>query len=473
MSAWITELLDLLGPDAVAVDPADLATYENDAFLLQTARPDAVVFPRDTQQAAAVLRIAARHGIPVVPRGAGTSLAGGTVAVSGGLCVCTSRMRQILEVNPRDRWARVQAGVVNLHVSHAAQPHGHHYAPDPSSQMVCTIGGNLATNSGGPHTLKLGVTVNHILGATLVAHDGEVLQFGGPFDDAPDADLLSLVVGSEGTFGLFTEAVVRLSPISPAVRTQLAIFDRIDDACQTISRIIADGIIPAALEMMDGPVLNAVEDWLHLGFPRDADAALLIEIDGLEPGLDRIAARIADLCRANACRDVQLADSPQRRDDLWKARKKVFGAIGRFGLSYCTQDGVVPRTKVPEIIRRIADVSSRHGVRIVNVMHAGDGNIHPIVLYDPKSPEQVRAVVAAGHEILNHCIDLGGSVTGEHGVGIEKVRDLASMFDAPTIAAQQRIREAFDPYRRMNPHKLFALGGSCVELARPQRGIPA
>jgi glycolate oxidase len=470
---WIEEIRDIVGPQAIAADPGQLATYETDAFTLVRGRPDAVVFPGSTGQAAAVVRATARHGVPIVPRGAGTSLAGGTVAVDGGLCICLSRMRRIIDVDIRNRFAHVEAGVVNLALTQHVRAAGFHYAPDPSSQSVCTIGGNVATNSGGPHTLKLGVTAQHVLGVVAVMADGDVRQFGGPYEDAPGGDLVGLIVGSEGTLCLITEAFVRLTRLPQEIRTMLAVFDTIPQTTHTISSIVAKGIVPAALEMMDGPTIAAVEEWLHLGLPRDAGAVLIIEIDGLAAGLDRQIERVSEVCRACGCREMRVAADERQRNELWAARKKSFGALGRFGLSLCTQDGVVPPSRTPEIMDFIGEVAARYNVKIACVIHAGDGNIHPILLYDERDPAQVRAVVAAGYDILERCIALGGTITGEHGVGIEKINHLRMMFDETSLDAQQRVRDVFDPGRRLNPAKIFATGGACIELLRPPRGIPA
>jgi len=284
---------------------------------------------------------------------------------------------------------------------------------------------------------------------------------------------VGLIVGSEGTLGIVTEVIVRLTRIAAGVRTQLAVFETIDQAARTISAIIAAGILPAALEMMDALTVAAVEDWLHMGFPRDAGAVLIIELDGIEAGLDRQVASVVEICQANGCREVRVARTADERAELWKARKKSFGAMGRYGCSFCTQDGVVPRTKVPAIMQFIAGVAARRRIRIANVIHAGDGNIHPLLMYDDRDPAQVRAVVEAGYEILARCVELGGTVTGEHGVGIEKVGPLERMFDSESLAAQHRIRDAFDATRRMNPRKLFATGGGCIELLKPPKGIPA
>lgn len=467
----IDALRSLCGDDGVVADRASLLTYENDAFTLVAAAPDAVVLPRNTAEAAAVLRVLAEHGLPIVPRGAGTSLAGGTVAVDGGICVCTARMRDILEINLPDRYARVQAGLPNLRLSQALAGSGYHFAPDPSSQSVSTIGGNIATNAGGPHTLKLGVTTNHVLGVTMVLADGEVAELGGPCDDAAGYDLRSLAVGGEGTLGLITEATVRLTRLPEAVRTLLAVFDTVDDAARTISGIIAAGILPAALEMIDRLTLQCVEQAFGFGFPADAGAVLIIELDGLSHALERQAAAARDLCQQNGCRELRLAESEERRSELWKCRKKAFGAYGLLGKSCCTQDGVVPRTRVPDILRVIDDVARRSGLQIATMMHAGDGNIHPVLMYDADNAEQVRRVLDASTEILSACVRMGGTVTGEHGIGIEKTQHLREMFSERDLAAQHAIREVFDPRRRCNPHKVLALGAPCLERLRPAGGI--
>jgi len=475
-AACLEECVSICGRDAVVTDRAALLTYENDAFTLVRSAPDAVIFPRDTVQTSAVMTVLARHGVAIVPRGAGTSLAGGTVAVDGGVCICTSRMRDILEINLRDRFARVQAGVANLRLSRELAGTGYHFAPDPSSQMVSTIGGNVATNAGGPHTLKLGVTTNHVLGVTLVLPEGRVAQLGSAqhssqIEDAPGYDLRALAVGSEGTLGIITEAVVRLTRLPDAIVTDLAVFDSVDDAAETISDIIAAGIVPAALEMIDRLTLQCVEAAFHFGFPADAGAVLIIELDGVAAGLERQAALVAEICRRRGCRELRTAESDDRRAELWKCRKKAFGAYGRLGKSCCTQDGVVPRTKVPEILRYIDEVSGRYGLTIATMMHAGDGNIHPVLMYDERNPDEVRRVFDASREILEECVRLGGTVTGEHGIGIEKTQHLRAMFNDADLAAQQALRDVFDPQRRCNPHKVLAIGAACLERMLPARGI--
>lgn len=471
MAPWIDQCRQWLGSAGVVTDAASLLTYENDAFTLVRAAPDAVLFPRDTNQTRDVVRILARHGVPIVPRGAGTSLAGGTVAVGGGACVCTSRMRDILDINLRERWARVQAGVANLRLSRELTGTGYHFAPDPSSQPVSTIGGNTATNAGGPHTLKLGVTTNHVLGVTVVLPDGEVAELGSTAEDAPGYDLRALAVGSEGTLGIITEVVVRLTRLPEAVWTTLAVFDSVDDAASAVGDIIAGGIVPAALEMIDKLTLQCVEAAFQFGFPADAGAVLIIELDGLAAGLDRQAARAIEMCEQRRCRDLRTAQSDEHRAELWKCRKKAFGAYGRLGKSCCTQDGVVPRTRIPDILRFIEDVSRKYDLAIANIMHAGDGNIHPVLLYDERDPDQIRRVLDASREILTQCVRLGGSITGEHGIGIEKTEHLHAMFNAADLAAQSAVRDVFDPQRRCNPHKVLATGAACLERLVPARGI--
>jgi glycolate oxidase len=462
---WLERLQAVVGADAVKSGRDELLVYECDAFTVARSVPAAVAFPRDTAQAAAVVRILAEHDIPVVPRGAATSLAGGTYTPAGGVVVSTARMNRILEVDIRNRLAVVQAGLVNAHLTREVTnaSGGWHYAPDPSSQGACTIGGNVATNAGGPHTLKYGVTVNHTLGLTSVLADGSVLTTGGKVEDAPGYNLTGLIVGSEGTLGLVTEAVVRLTRHPSAYRTLLAVYDSADGATNTVSEIIASGILPAALEMMDTLMIRAVEDAFHFGFPTDAGAVLIIELDGIEAGLDESAAYVREICLRNAARTVRQAATAQERLDLWKCRKKAFGAIGRLSPSYCTQDGVIPRTKLPEMLRTVRAVGERYGLAVANVFHAGDGNLHPVILFDERDPSQVTRALRAGDEILHACVDAGGSVTGEHGIGIEKVGHLPLLFSPEDLSVMLRIRKALNPTDLINPEKVFACGTGCLE----------
>jgi glycolate oxidase len=461
LPSLIDELREVVGQGAVLSTHSDLLVYECDAFVIEKNSPDVVVFPHNTQQVADIVRLANKHRVPFVPRGAGTSLAGGCLPVGGGIMIVLTRMKAIEEINLRDRYAVVQPGVVNAWLNQALKGTGYHYAPDPSSQGACTIGGNVATNSGGPHTLKYGVTVNHVLGVEAVLPDGRIVQFGGPTDDTLGLDLVGTIVGSEGTLAVVTKIWVRLTRNPQGYRTLLCIYDSVDDATNTISEIIGAGIIPAALEMMDEGILVAVEKAFKVGFPLDAKAILLIEVDGLEAGLDRQRDQIIELCRQCGVREVRPAETTEERLKLWKCRKQAFGAIGRLSPSYCTQDGVVPRTKLPHIIQRITEIGRRHNLRIVNVFHAGDGNIHPILLFDERDSEQIGRVLAAGGEILDQCIACGGSVTGEHGIGVEKIGFMEKMFTADDLAAMERLRAAFNPDGRLSPSKMLPSAGGC------------
>ncbi|MEE3284217.1 MAG: FAD-linked oxidase C-terminal domain-containing protein, partial [Planctomycetota bacterium] len=429
------------------------------------------LFPTTTAEVAEIVRICNQFDVPFVPRGAGTSLAGGCLPVGGGVMVSLTRMNQIVEVNLQDRYAVVEPGLVNVHLTQHLKGTGFHYAPDPSSQGACTIGGNVATNSGGPHTLKYGVTVNHVLGLQVVMPDGQVVELGGPNVGLAGYDLVGLFVGSEGTFGICTQVTVRLTRDPDAYRTLLGIFDTVGDATQAISRIIAAGIIPAALEMMDGGIVEAVEAAYHFGFPLDAAAVVLIEVDGLEVAVDDEAEKIIELCEAEGAREVRRAESEQQRALLWKCRKQAFGAIGRLSPSYCTQDGVVPRTKLPEILEFITDAGERHGIRIVNVFHAGDGNIHPILLFDERDEDQIARVFRASEEILGKCIDLGGSVTGEHGIGVEKLEFMERLFTEDDLTVMAGVRNAFNPAGACSPGKMLPTAGACgmehIERSHP------
>lgn len=465
----VQTLRSIVGPGGVLANPSDLAVYECDGYTIEKKRPDVVVFPTTTDEIVAVVRACSAHGVPFLPRGAGTSLAGGCLPVGGGVMIALTRMKRILEVNLRDRYAVVEPGVVNLWLSNHLKPHGYHYAPDPSSQGACTIGGNVATNSGGPHTLKYGVTVNHVLGLEFVLPDGRVVQTGGPCEDYPGYDLTGVIVGSEGTFGIASKVWVRITRNPEAYRTLLGVFETVDDATNTISDIIGAGIIPGALEMLDRLILEAIEAAFHFGFPLDAGAVLIMEVDGLEAGLDQDAERIAAIARQNGAREVRRATSEAERLLLWKSRKQAFGAVGRLAPSYCTQDGVVPRTKLPHILRAIQQIGARYQLRIANVFHAGDGNIHPILLFDERDPDQVRRVLAASHEILEECLHCGGSVTGEHGIGVEKIDFMPRLFGPEDLAMMLRLRAAFNPDNRCSPQKMFPTAGACIEQSRAGR----
>ena len=467
--ALLADLTAIVGKEALLTAASDLAVYECDGFTLEKNKPDVVVFPTSTEQVAALVRACNRAQVPFLPRGAGTSLAGGCLPVGGGVVIALTRMKRILEVNYDDRYAVVEPGVVNVWLTQHVKAQGWHYAPDPSSQGACTLGGNVATNSGGPHTLKYGVTVNHVLGLEFVLPSGEIVTIGGPLADAPGYDLTGLIVGSEGTLGIATKVWVRLTRNPQAYRTLLGVFETVDDATATISDIIGAGIVPAALEMMDALILQAVESAFHFGFPLDAGAVLIMEVDGLEAGLDEEAQRIRAIALQNRAREVRLAGSEAERLALWKARKQAFGAVGRLAPSYCTQDGVVPRTRLPEMLRHIRDIGQRHQLRIANVFHAGDGNLHPILLFDERDGEQVRRVLAASQEILDACLALGGSVTGEHGIGVEKLDFMAKMFSPADLAFMALVRSAFNPQGLCSPAKMLPTAGACIEPSKAGR----
>jgi glycolate oxidase len=468
---FLADLTAIVGAENVLKQRDELLVYECDGYVINKSVPDVVVFPTSTAHVVEVVKLCGRYEIPFVPRGAGTSLAGGTLAIGGGVMVCLTRMKRILEISTRDRYAIVEPGVVNLWLTRALAGTGFHYAPDPSSQSACTIGGNVATNSGGPHTLKYGVTVNHVRGVELVLPDGTVVSTGGTTEDNPGYDLTGLIVGHEGTFGIVTRVAVNLARDPEAGRTLLGVFESVDQATETVSGIIAAGIVPAALEMLDTLMIQAIEQAFHFGFPTDAGAILIIEVDGLDAGLDREAQAITAIVGAHGG-SVQKSITWRTRKEpeyvaIWKSRKSAFGAIGRLSPTFCTQDGVVPRTKLPHILRHITRVGERHNLRIANVFHAGDGNIHPILLFDERDPDQVKRVLAASHEILDECIAVGGSVTGEHGIGVEKMEFMPRLFGPEDLAAMVALRNTFNPDGRCSPDKMLPGGTGCIERKRP------
>jgi glycolate oxidase len=468
-SSLFDRLRSIVGPEGILTAKCDLLVYECDGFTIEKNQPEVVVFPTSTEQIVQIVKLCNELNLPFLARGAGTSLAGGCVPVGGGVMIALARMKRILEVNYRDRYAVVEPGVVNLWLTNHIKPHGFHFAPDPSSQGACTIGGNVATNSGGPHTLKYGVTVNHVMGVELVLPDSTVITTGGPAEDMPGYDLTGVIVGSEGTFGIVSKAWVRITRNPESHRTLLGVFENVDDATNTISDIIGAGIVPGALEMLDQLILGAVEQAFRFGFPLDAGAVLIMEVDGLNAGLDEEAAKIEAIAKKNNAREVRRANTEAERLLLWKSRKQAFGAVGRLAPSYCTQDGVVPRTKLPHMLRFITVVGARHGIRIANVFHAGDGNIHPILLFDERDPDQVKRVLEASHEILDECINQGGSVTGEHGIGVEKLDFMPKLFTPEDLAMMVRLRSAFNRENRCSPNKMLPTAGACAESNRMQQ----
>ncbi len=450
----------------------DLHVYECDGFTLARSAPELVLLPETREQLVQVVRLLREDCVPFVPRGAGTGLSGGCVPLEAPVMIGTSRLKRILAVDSRNRRVWVEAGVVNLAVSQRVREFGLFYAPDPSSQAACSIGGNIAENSGGPHTLKYGVTTNHVLGVELVLPDGEVVELGGWVEDVPGYDLTGFVVGAEGTCGIVTSAVLRLLRQPASYLTLLVSFPTVAAATEAVSAIIAAGVIPAALEMMDGLIVQAVEDAFAAGLPRAAGAVLLIELDGLPSALRRDGQEVEKLCRRAGALEVRRAQDTTEREGLWKCRKRAFGAVGRLAPNYCTQDGVVPRTRLPDILARIAAIGETYRLRIGNVFHAGDGNIHPILLYDERDEDEVRRVIEAGNEILAACVELGGSITGEHGIGVEKMGQLPLLFSSEDLLVMRQLRLVFDPEERCNPGKFVPEPGSCVELRRPRRQAP-
>ena len=466
----VGSLREIVGAENLLTSASERIVYECDGFVVEKNSPDVIVFPTSTDQVARIVQACNTADIPFLPRGAGTSLAGGCLPVGGGVMIVLTKMKDILEINLRDHYAVVQPGVVNVWLTQALQGSGYHYAPDPSSQSACTIGGNVATNSGGPHTLKYGVTVNHVLGVEAVLADGSIAVIGGPAGEMPGPDLVGTMVGSEGTLAIVTRVWVRLTRDPQGYRTMLGIFESVDDATHAISAIIGAGIIPAALEMMDQGILVALEEAFHFGFPLDAEAILLIEVDGLEAGLDTQRDDIIRHCEEAGAREVRMAADQQERLKLWKCRKQAFGAIGRLSSSFCTQDGVVPRTQLPNIFKKIQETSKKYDIRIVNVFHAGDGNLHPILLFDERDPEQVKRVMEASGEILEACLDAGGSVTGEHGIGVEKIQYMKKMFRESDLQAMRQLRDAFNPDNRLSPGKMLPTAGACgMEQIHPGR----
>jgi glycolate oxidase len=457
------ELTALVGPAGVLSDPDELMVYESDGLTLFRAQADFVVLPATAEQVAAIVRLANRENLPFVARGAGTGLSGGCLPAEGGIVISMMRMNRVLEVDYDNQIAVVEPGLVNLHLSWAVGPRGYYYAPDPSSQQACTIGGNIANNSGGPHTLKYGVTVNHVLGLEVVMPDGELVWLGGRTRDTLGYDLPGLFVGSEGTFGIATKIVVRILKKPQAVKTVLAVFNEVDQASAAVSAIIARGLVPAAIEMIDQLTIQAVEDAFGCGYPRDAAAALLIEVDGLRAGMDTQAERIVAACREAGAREVRAAADEQERQLLWKGRKSAFGAYGRVSPAYMVMDGVIPRTKLPYVLGRVSEIVAAHGLRVGNVFHAGDGNLHPNILYDPRKPGEEARVVAAGAEIMKVCAEVGGSISGEHGIGLEKADFMPFIFSATDLAFMQRLKAAFNPRGLCNPGKVFPTRKSCVE----------
>jgi glycolate oxidase len=458
-----TSLVSVLGPNGYLDQPEDLRLYEYDGGV-DKARPEMVVFPRSTAEVVQVVKIAREHGIPLVGRGAGTGLSGGAIARSGGLIVSFARMNRIIAIDLENERAIVEPGVVNLDITLAVQGQRYFYAPDPSSQRACTIGGNVAENAGGPHTLAYGVTTNHVVGVEAVLPDGTIIQTGGKEVDLPGYDLTGLLVGSEGTMALVTKVLIRLMRQPETVKTCLAIYESAEDAGRTVAEITARAITPAAIEMLDGVMLRMVEEATHAGYPMDAAAVLLIELEGLKEAVEDQMEQVRDACMASKAREFRVARTAEERDLLWKGRKNAFGAVGRVSPFYYVQDGVVPRTRIADTLREIAVIADRHGLVISNIFHAGDGNMHPIILFDARKPGDMERARAAGDEILEYCISVGGSITGEHGVGMEKMELMGHLFSDESLDMIRRFKELFDPDCRLNPGKVLPTGKGCLEI---------
>ena len=459
----------LLGPRNYLDKPEDLKLYEYDGGV-DKHPPDLVVFPRTTQDVSHIVKLAREYGLPVVGRGAGTGLSGGAIPREGGIMVAFARMNRILEIDLENERAVLQPGVVNLDITLSVDGSGYFYAPDPSSQRACTIGGNVAENAGGPHTLAYGVTTNHVLGLELVLPDGSIVQTGGKQTDAPGYDLVGLLTGSEGTMALVTKIVVRLMRKPEIVKTALAIYESSEDAGRTVAEITARAITPVAVEMLDGVMLRMVEEATHAGYPMDAAAVLLIELEGLREAVEEQVEQIREACMLCGAREFRVARTAEERDLLWKGRKNAFGAVGRVSPTYYVQDGVVPRTKIAPTLHYIGEVARNSGLTISNIFHAGDGNMHPIILFNPRKPGDLEKARAAGEAILTYCIEAGGSITGEHGVGMEKNELMAKLFPPESLEMIRSIKHLFDPEGRLNPGKVLPTGRGCLEIRQQPIG---
>lgn len=466
----VADLRAVLGDENVLDEPVELHVYSKDASLMR-GEANVVVFPKTVDEVSEIVRLAEKHRMPIVARGAGTGLAAGASPTEGGIVVSTTAMNDI-DIDPENQTAWVGAGVINLDLTKAATPFGLHFAPDPSSQSACTIGGNVANNSGGPHCLAEGSTTSHVLGLEVVLAGGEVVTLGGLAPDTPGLDLKGVIVGSEGTLGIVTRALVRLLPIEPDVRTLLMDFPDMEGAARTVSQVIAAGLVPAALELMDQRMTQAVENWLKAGLPTDAAAVLLAEVVGETEGVESQAQLIADIGRSNRAKKVQIAADAAERDLLWKGRKSAFGAIAQLAPDYYLHDAVVPRTKLVETMKAVYEIADKYDLTMLNVFHAGDGNLHPLIAFDASDPEVNDKVHRAGDEIVSLCLRNGGALSGEHGIGIEKRDLMRTSFTELDLDAQARLKEVFDPNGVFNPNKILPEGSRCFDFGGIRRDIP-
>ena len=471
MAGLLDALRSIVGDERVLSRPEELFVYECDGLTLHSANPSAVVLPHSTDEVSRVVRACREHSVPFVPRGAGTGLSGGALANDGAVVIECSRMSRILEVNAEDRYAVVEPGVVNADLSKATARFGLFYAPDPSSQLACTIGGNIAENSGGPHTLKYGTTTNHVLALELTLPDGEVVELGSVTGRGGGYDLVGAVVGSEGTLGVVTRATLRLEPIPEGVETLLGIFPDVVSACRCTGGIICSGLVPAALEIVDQRTIAAVEDSVYAaGLPRDAGAVLIVELDGPRVGLPAQVERVREHAERAGATGFEVARDADERARFWKARKGAFGAMGRLAPDLYVHDAVVPRARLPEVLEKVCAIGDRHRLKLSNVFHAGDGNLHPNISFDRRDPDELERVIAAGEEILRTCVEAGGVITGEHGVGTEKREYIGLVFGESDLEAMKQLRGAFDPDGVCNPGKIFPTTRFCVESNPKARG---
>jgi glycolate oxidase len=465
--ALVRELREVVGAGHVLSEPGDLLAYEYDASNF-TAVPDLAVLPGSAEEVVQVLRIAARHHAPVVPRGAGTGVAGGALPIIGGVVVVMTRMNRILEIDLSNRVAVVEPGVTNIEISRAVSDDGYFYAPDPSSQYASSLGGNVAHNSGGPHTIAYGVTTNHILGLEIALPSGALVRVGATGPDGPGLDLTGLIVGSEGTFGIVTRVWVKLLRRREAVTTLLAVFGDLDWASEAVTEVIGRGVGPVALEMLDRNAIQVVEPFVHAGYPLDAEAVLLIEVEGIREVLPRLRTLVEEICRRHGAQDVRIAHTEEERQALWLGRKAAFGTLGRIAINYYLHDATVPRSRLPVVLRRVQEIARRDALTLVNVFHAGDGNLHPIIIFDARIPGETERIIRAGEEMLRLCVEAGGTISGEHGIGFEKNNYMSWIFSDADLGAMRRLKAVFDPIGIMNPWKMFPTPVSYSEvLAAP------
>ena len=459
-------LRNILPASCVIDNEASMKAYDADGLSAYRQMPLVVVLPETTQQVADVMKWCRDHKIKIVPRGAGTSLSGGALPLADGVLLALGKFNKILDIDYENRCVVTQPGVTNLGITHAVEDKGFYYAPDPSSQIACSIGGNIAENSGGVHCLKYGLTTNNVLGVEIVTIDGDILRLGGKHLDSGHLDILGLMTGSEGLLGVVTEVTVRILKKPASQRAMLVGFDSAQAAGQAVSNVIAAGIIPAGMEMMDAPAINAAEDFVNVGYPRDAAALLIVELDGPEVEVDHLLGVVGDIMSKSGSTSLRLSHSEEERNQFWAGRKSAFPAVGRISPDYLCMDGTIPRKALPEMLTRMAAMSQKYGLRVANVFHAGDGNLHPLILFDANVEGELALAEEFGNDILRNCVELGGVLTGEHGVGVEKRDLMPEMFSEEDLKTQQRVKCAFDPDHLLNPGKVFPVLHRCAELGR-------